>query len=214
MTPELIGEGVSKGLEIWILQNLLDLGIILVFFLIGIFSLRGYLDRFRERLILRLSVEIWDLFLDLLTDFLMVIIFLIGLFITNPDIMVDIKIALPWIPLSFLLVGVSFVIKLRKNVEIGSVSWKVVLTLLLLSAIFSWFGFTFVMEGATREYYESGVYPYLWKIFYNMRSDVNRELSLITFYLLSPLYFLTFLWMVFSGLRITTFRKINDKDGK
>ncbi len=201
MNPEVIGEGISKGLEVWSLQTLLDIGILFIFFALGLIAFKVYLDKYREKLTLRLSVEIWEILISIFIDILMILAFLIGFFTTNPDIMADIKIGLPWIPIAFLLMGVSFVLRaFYGGNNLNSKSWYVVFFTLILSAIFSWFGFTFVMEGATVEYFKS-TYPHFWSYLHNMRSDLNRDLSLNTFYLLSPFYILTFIWMIFSGLR-------------
>ena len=213
MNPELLGEGISKGLEIWSLQTLLDIGIIFIFLALGLLSLKVYLNKYREKLTLRLSVELWDIFLSILVDILMLLAFLIGFFTTNPDIMADIKIGLPFIPISFLLLGVAFTLRAFYGGKNYSKMWFFVFFLVILSALFGWFGFTFIMEGATKEYFSSG-YSTFWNFLHNMRSDLNRELSLKTFYFLSPLYIITLFWMVLAGFRriISSAKDVDVKD--
>ena len=102
---------MRKALEMWTLQNLCDTGIMLGFLIIGLVAARGYLERFKAKLSLRVAIEAWETLIDLGADFLLLVVALIGLFITNTDIMADIKIALPWVPLAFLLMGAALIVR-------------------------------------------------------------------------------------------------------
>ncbi|NIA16344.1 MAG: hypothetical protein GWP08_19975, partial [Nitrospiraceae bacterium] len=68
MGPEQYAEGFSKGLEAWTLQNVVDAGMILSFLALGLMVCRAYLDSYKDRMTLRLSVEVWDIMVDLGTD--------------------------------------------------------------------------------------------------------------------------------------------------
>jgi hypothetical protein len=203
MSPEQVAEGVSKGLEAWTLQNLIDLGMLLSFLALGLMTSRAYLESFKKRMTLRLSVEIWDILMDLGTDALLLGAALLGLLTTNPDIMVDVKIALPWLPLANLLMGIALVLRaFHGGHTLRSWAWWGALALVATACLLNWFGFTFVMEGATDEYFPKH-FPAFWNQLHAMRSDMNRELSLTTFYYLSPAFALLFAWAAGSGLRET-----------
>lgn len=203
MSPEQVAEGVNKGLEAWALQTSLDLGLVLGFLALGLMASRAYLNAYRQRMTLRLSVELWEIIIDLAIDAMLFITVLLGLLTTNPDVMVDIKIALPWLPLANLLFGVALILRAfyggHKNL---SKAWWLALSLVAIACVLNWFGFTFVMEGATDEYFPSN-YPAFWQSLHNMRSDMNRGLSLQTFYWLSPAYALLFVWAIVAALRNT-----------
>ena len=203
MNPEQIAEGVNKGLEAWSLQTSLDLGLLLGFVALGLMVSRAYLDAYRQRMTLRLSVELWEIFIDLAIDLLLFAAALIGLLTTNPDVMVDIKIALPWLPLANLLMGIALVLRAFYAGHTSlSRTWWTTVALVAIACALNWFGFTFVMEGATTEYFPQN-YPAFWQTLHSMRSDMNRGLSLQTFYWLSPAYALLFVWAVIAALRST-----------
>jgi len=206
VNPELYGEGIRKGLEAWTLQNLLDAGMLFIFIALGLMACRAYLEGFRGKLVLRLSVELWDLIMDLLTDLLLLFVVLIGMFTCNPDIMADIKIALPWIPLAQLLAGVALLLRaFAGGKRVGAASWWLALGLVALAGALSWFGFTFVMEGASDEYSVFATSQF-WQAVHAMRSDVNRELALTTFAWAAPAFAALFLVSMGIGLRGTVRR--------
>ncbi len=200
MSAELFAEGFSKGLEAWSLQNMVDSGVVFSFIALGMMACRAYLDSYKRRMTLRISSELWDMFIDLGTDLFLFGAALIGLLTCNPDIMVDVKIALPWLPLASLLMGIALILRsFHGGHKTQSKIWWAALVLIAVACLFNWFGFTFVMEGATDEYFPSGQPP-LWQALHHMRSDMNRELSLTTFHWLSPAFALLFAWALATGL--------------
>ncbi len=203
MSPEQIAEGIGKGLEAWTLQNVVDAGVLVGFIALGLIACRAYLDAYRERMSLRLSVEVWDIAVDFATDALLFVAAVIGLFTSNPDIMADVKIALPWLPLANLLMGVALILRaFHGGHRPRSGAWRASLALVALACALDWFGFTFVMEGATDEYFTSH-YPAFWRTLHEMRSDVNHGLALATFYWVGPAFAVLFAWAVGAGLRRT-----------
>lgn len=216
MNAELFAEGFSKGLEAWSLQNMVDTGVILSFIALGLMACRAYLNSYRERMSLRISSEIWDLALDMGTDLSLFGAALIGLLTCNPDIMVDVKIALPWLPLANLLMGAALVLRAfhggRKTASRG---WWAALALAAVACLLNWFGFTFVMEGATDEYFPSN-YPPFWSMLRHMRSDMNRELALSTFHWAGLAFFALFAWAVVTGLfqTISAAKRQEKDDGR
>jgi hypothetical protein len=117
------------------------------------------------------------------------------------DIMADIKIGLPWVPLAFVLMTVALVVRLfHGGGVVGSRAWCVALVLLALGCVANWFGFTFVMEGAGDEYLE--LHPEaksFWSAMENMRSNKNPNLAMATFVWAAPALALTFVWAVVAG---------------
>lgn len=201
MNDEQLMHGIGKGLEVWTLQNMTDGAILLCFVALALIGGRAYLEHARRRLSLRVATELWDLTSDYLADAVLLVVVLIGLFVTNPDIMADIKIALPWVPIAFVLAGVALVLRTCHNGRaVASRSWWVALVCLGLGCLSAWFGFTFVMEAATGEYFEIGQAPAIWANLQHMRSDFNHPLALSTFFWAAPALALLFGWAIVAGV--------------
>jgi len=146
MSDEELGVGIRKGLEAWTLQNLCDGTILLMFVALAMVAGRSYLEGPRGRLSLRVASEIWDVVTDYGADLLLLAILLIGVMIVNPDVMADIKVALPWLPLAFILAGAALAIRAcRGGRVVGSAAWWAVLVLMVVGCASAWFGFTFVI---------------------------------------------------------------------
>ena len=153
MQIEELGHAINKGLEFWSLQTLTDGAIMLSFVILAMVAGRCYLESVRRRLTLRVAAEVWEAGTDVLIDASMGFVALVGLFITNPDIMADIKIGLPWVPLAMVLMAVALVIRaFHGGRVVGSAAWWIVLGLVAAACAANWFGFTFVMEAAGEEY--------------------------------------------------------------
>ena len=201
INPESLTHGLGKALEVWSLQNLCDLGIFASFAALGLFAGRAYLEHLKSRLTLRVATEIWGTLADLMVDGLLALIALIALGVTNMDIMADIKIGLPFVPVAFLLLTVALVVRLfHGGSVVGSRAWLAVLVLLALGVLANWFGFTFVMEGAGDEYVD--LHPAtrpLWAGLEHWRSNQNPDLAMATFRWVSPGLLLTFGWAVVVG---------------
>lgn len=200
MSPEQYAEGFRKGLEAWTLQNVVDAGMVFAFLALGLMACRAYMDAYKDRMTLRLSVELWDIMVDLGTDALLFSAALIGLLTTNPDIMADVKIALPWMPVANLLMGAALILRAFHGGQVTlSKVWWSALALTAIACVLNWFGFTFVMEGAADEYFTSH-YPAFWSGLHNMRSDMNPKLALSVFYWSGSAFSVLFAWAVTTGL--------------
>ena len=202
MTSERLEHGLRKALECWTLQNLCDAAIVLSFIALGLLAGRAYLEKYRLRLSLRVAVEAWDTVVELLTDGILLTILLVGVLVTNMDIMADIKIALPWVPLGFVLAGVALVLRLcHGGRRVGSKAWWGALTAMGIGCAAQWFGFTFVMESAGDEYL--ALHPAArgtWTALTNMRSNMNPDLSMATFRIAAPALALIIVWAVVVGV--------------
>lgn len=196
MQTQELGHAINKGLELWSLQCLSDAAILSTFLILALVAGRSYLDEIRRRLTLRVAAEAWETGTDLLTDLLMVFAALVGLFIVNPDIMADIKIGLPWVPLGLWLIAVALVVRVfYGGRKAGTAAWWLVLGLVSLACASNWFGFTFVMEAAGEEYVK-GHPDSLWPALQRMRSDFNHDLALTTFNWVNPALVAVFLWAI------------------
>ena len=199
MQPEELGHAINKGLEFWSLQCLCDAAIMASFVILAMVAGRCYLEDVRRRLTLRVAAEVWEAGTDLLIDALMGFVALVGLFIINPDILADIKIGLPWVPLAMVLIAVALVIRaFHGGRAVGSTAWWIVLGLMVVACATNWFGFTFVMEAAG-EGYLKGHGASVWPTLQRMRSDFNPDLAMATFQWANPALLLVFLWAVVTG---------------
>ena len=191
--------GINKALEVWSLQGLCDLAIMLTFLILALVAGRAYLESMRNRLTLRVTAEVLDMGTDLLIDVLLGFVSLAGLFLINPDIMCDIKIALPWVPLAMVLTTAALVVRVwHGGRHPGSSAWWIVFALLATACAANWFGFTFVMEAAGEEYLKPNE-PSVWLLLQRMRSDFNPSLAMITFLWANPAIVLILAWGVVVG---------------
>ncbi|MBI2299910.1 MAG: hypothetical protein HYU66_13375 [Armatimonadetes bacterium] len=194
---------VRKGLEVWTLQNLCDGAILLTFVVLAMVAGRGYLEGLRRRLTLRVAAEVWDVATDMVVDLCLFGIVLVGLFVTNMDIFADIKVALPWVPLAFVLAGVALMLRLfHGGREVGSRGWWLVLAVLGTACAACWFGFTFVMEGAGEEYLQ-GHPSAFWEGLAMAKSNANPTLCMATFRWAAPAFVLLLGWGVTAGVART-----------
>jgi len=199
MQAEELGHAINKGLEFWSLQCLTDAAIMLSFVILAMVAGRCYLEDVRRRLTLRVAAEVWSASTDLLIDVLMGFVALVGLFITNPDILADIKIGLPWVPLAMVLMAVALVIRaFHGGRVVASTAWWIVFGLVVVACAANWFGFTFVMEAAGEGYLKNHSGS-VWPTLQRMRSDFNPDLAMATFQWVNPALLLVFLWAVVTG---------------
>lgn len=193
--------GVGKALEVWTLQNLCDLAILAGFVALGLFVGRAYLERLKGRLSLRVAIEAWETLADVAVDGALVFVALVALLVTNMDIMADIKIGLPFVPFGFLLLTAALVVRLFHGGHVvGSKAWLLVLGLMSIACLSTWFGFTFVMEGAGDEYLE--LHPEsakFWEGLEHLRSNKNPNLAMATFVWACPGMLGLFVWAVIAG---------------
>ncbi len=72
-----------------------------------------------------MSRELWNLLTVLLADLMLVMVFLVGYIVLNPDIMADIKMAVPFYPIATLLFIAALVLRLFKGGhEVGSTNFN------------------------------------------------------------------------------------------
>ena len=138
---------ISKALEVWTLQNLLNISILLGILAAGLAIAQDYFNALERHLSLRISIEVWRILTVLVVDILLLIVVLVGYVVLNPDIMADIKIAVPFCPLATLLFAVVLILRLfHGGHEVGSKNYMRSLYLMLTANAINMFGFTIVME--------------------------------------------------------------------
>jgi hypothetical protein len=196
---------IAKGMEIWTLQTLLNVSIVLGILAAGLVIVQDYYRAMERRLSLRVSIELWRLATALVVDVLLAVVVLIGYLVLNPDIMADVKMAIPFCPVATILFAVALVLRLFHGGHIvGSSNYVWSLFLMLAANLVNVVGFTFVMGAASDEYL--AVHPSaFWGIIKRyLRSNAEPrglELSQITFYICFPILLVVFVWGAYSALR-------------
>ncbi|NOZ14065.1 MAG: hypothetical protein GXO69_10565 [Acidobacteria bacterium] len=198
-------EVIAKGLEVWTLQTLVNISILLGFFALGLAIAQGYFSSLRERLTLRVSIELWDVILILITDMFLVVVVLLGFLVLNPDIMADIKIAVPFVPLGTILFAIALVIRLFYGGHHPSNPRFRLALLFMFSAVFvQTIGFSLIMEAPGKEYLALHPSPFWNFIKMNFRSNATPhglELAQLTFSVLFPILIMVFIWGFIRALK-------------
>jgi hypothetical protein len=196
---------IVKALEVWTLQNLLNLSIMLGILATGLALVQGYYEALEKRLTLRVSIELWRVLTIVAVDVLLVAVVLVGYLVLNPDIMADIKMALPFCPVATVLYAAALVLRLfHGGHEVASKSYFRSLYLMLLASVSNIAGFTLVMEAPSKEYLAAHPSPFWTYLKTHLRSNADPcglELSQVTFYVCFTLLMLIFAWGVLSAVR-------------
>jgi hypothetical protein len=197
--------GIAKALEIWILQNVLDLSIILGIVAAGLAMIQNYYRALEEHLSLRVSIELWRVLTILAVDVLLVIVVMVGYLVLNPDIMADIKVAIPFYPISAILFSAALVLRLFHGGHApGSSNYFRGLYLMLAANLVNIVGFTFVAEAPSGQYLAAHPSPFWEYVKTHLRSNAvphGLELSQTTFYVCFPLWLAVFVWAIVAALR-------------
>jgi len=195
---------IAKALEIWVLQNLLDGSILMGFAALGIALIEPYHRRIEGLLTLRVSVEVWRVVTVVTVDILLAAMVLAGLFLINPDIMADIKMAVPFYPLAVVLAAAALVLRLfRGGSEAGAPAYLRSLWLLFWASVVNLVGFTFVMEAPSSEYLALHPSPAWTWIKTHLRSNASPaglELAQWSFWIFFPILVLLLLWAFGSAM--------------
>ena len=189
---------IAKGLEVWTLQTLVNVSIMLGFFALGLAIAQGYFASLRERLTLRVSIELWDVLFVLFTDLFLVIVVLLGFLVLNPDIMADIKIAVPFVPLGTVLFAVALVIRLfYGGHHPENPRFRLALWFMFLAGFVQAIGFSLIMEAASSEYLALHPSPFWDFVKTHLRSNASPhglELAQLTFNIFFPILMAVFIW--------------------
>ena len=138
-------------------------------------------------------------------DVALVIAVGVGYLLLNPDIMSDVKMAVPYYTVVTVLLAAALVLRLfHGGHETGSRGYGWSLALMLLANAINVVGFTFVMEGPGKEYmarHKSEFWDFLQT---HLRSNADPwgiDLSQMTFYICFPLFVAVATWGVVAAAR-------------
>ncbi len=196
---------ISKGLEVWTLQTLLNSSILIGLLAMGFSIAQAYYASLEKKLTLRVSIEIWNVFTVLLVDFFLVITVAVGFMVLNPDIMADIKVAVPFIPVATLLFAVALVLRLfYDGHRVQSKAYMSALWLIFVANLIHIIGFSLIMEAPGGEYLATHPSPFWNFVKSYLRSNAaphGLELAQITFYICFPILIAIFIWGFVAALR-------------
>jgi len=200
----MIQHDIAKALEVWALQNLLDFSILLGILAAGLAIVQGYYRELEKHLTLRVSIELWRVLTVLIVDVLLVAVVVVGYLVLNPDIMADIKIAIPFNPVATILFAVALVLRLfHGGHEAGSKNYFRSLYFMLAANVVNMVGFTFVAEAPSGEYlkrHPSDFWDFVKTCLRSNADPHGLELTQITFYVCFPILMAVLVWGVMSAL--------------
>jgi len=169
-----------KALEIWTAQTLCDIGILLSILSFLLHIGRPYFERILGRFTLRVAADLWWMLYVLLRDGTLLIALLFGFLNLNLDLMADIKIGLPFVPLATVALAIALVMKVFRNTEDVNRSFRISTFWVSLGALLNTIGYVLVMEAPGDEY--TVAKTAFWQIMHSLRSNNNPELATVTFY--------------------------------
>ncbi|MFQ6037793.1 MAG: hypothetical protein ACE5LV_04165 [Candidatus Aminicenantales bacterium] len=147
-------------------------------------------------------MEIWNVVTILLVDVFLVVVVIVGYMVLNPDIMADIKMALPFVPTATILFAIALILRLfhgGHNIDHPNhlrSTW-----ILFIANVIHILGFTLVMEAPSGAYLEKHPSEFWTFLKTQLRSNANLELSQITFLVCFPIFLLVLLWGFFSAIK-------------
>lgn len=168
-----------KALEIWTAQTLCDMGILLSVIAFLLHIGRPYFERILGRFTLRVAADLWWLLYVLLRDGTLFLATVLGFLHLNLDLMADIKIGLPFVPLGTIALSLALVLKVFRNTEDLNRSFRASTSWVSAGALLNVIGYVFVMEAPGAEYATSTTA--FWQVMRSWRSNLNPELATITF---------------------------------
>ncbi len=106
-----MGSPYYKALEVWTAQTLCDVGILLSILSFILYLARPYFERVLRSLTLRVAADLWWVAYLVLRDGSLLVASLFGILYLNLDLMADIKVGLPFVPLGTAVMGAALVVK-------------------------------------------------------------------------------------------------------
>lgn len=196
---------ITKALEVWTLQSLLNLSILLGILAGGLALIREYYQSLESHLSLRVSTELWRVGTIVVVDLLLAVVVLVGYMVLNPDVLADIKVAVPFQPIATVLFAWALCLRLLRGAhQPGAPSARLAQGLLMTANAVNIVGFTFVMEAASGEYLATHPSPIWTWIKTHLRSNADPkglELAQATFLVCFPALILILGWGAWSALK-------------
>src|SRR3990170_1294243 len=114
-----------KAHEVWTAQTICNIGILLSVVSALLHIGRPYFERILGRLTLRVAADLWWLVYVILRDGSLLFALLFGFLNLNLDLMADIKIGLPFVPLGTVTLAIALVLKVFRNSEDVNRSFRI-----------------------------------------------------------------------------------------
>jgi hypothetical protein len=189
-----------KALEIWTAQTICDVGILLSVTSALLHLGRPYFERILGRLTLRVAADLWWLAYVALRDGTLFLAFMFGFWNLNLDLMADIKIGLPFVPLGTVMLGAALAVKVFRNAEDLTRAHWLAAVLATGGAVLNTLGYVLVMEAPGDEY--AAATTVFWRTVVSWRSNANPGLATGTFYLTVGLLAILGVFVTVKGLRL------------
>ncbi len=174
-----------KALEIWTAQTICDVGILLSIISFLLHLGRPYFERILGRLTLRVAADLWWLAYVALRDASLFAAMLFGFWCLNLDLMADIKIAVPFVPLGTVALAVALMMKVFGNAEDVNRRFRTVTLWVMAGATLNAIGYVLIMEAPGDEY--AAAKQAFWLTMRSLRSNKNPELATVSFYVSAAL---------------------------
>jgi hypothetical protein len=169
-----------KALEIWTAQTICNVGILLSVVSALLHLGRPYFERILGRLTLRVAADLWWLTYVALRDGTLFLAFVLGFWTLNLDLMADIKIGLPFVPLGTVGLALALAQKVFANAEDLTRAHLRTVGLVAVAATLNAVGYVIVMEAPGDEY--NAASTVFWATARSWRSNANPALATVTFY--------------------------------
>jgi len=196
---------IAKALEVWTLQNLVNASIAGGVLACLLAVIQDYYRSLEKHLSVRIAGEPWRLMRIVVVDALLGAVVLVGYLVLNPDIMADIKIAVPFQPIATVLFSVALVLRLfHGGHDCGTRNFFRAVYLMMAANVMNMAGFTFVAEAPSSAYLKIHPSPFWEYVKTHLRSNAaphGLELAQLTFYVALPALMLVFAWGLVSALR-------------
>ncbi len=170
----------AKALEIWTAQTLCDIGILLSIVSFCLHVGRPYFERILGRFTLRVAADLWWVVYIGLRDGSLFFALLFGILNLNMDLMADIKIGLPFVPLGTVFLAAALVWKVFRNTEDLNRAVRISTWLVAIGAFLNTLGYVLVMEAPGDEY--AAAKTAFWRTMVSWRSNANPEFAAVMFY--------------------------------
>lgn len=189
---------ISKALEVWTLQTLLNISVLMGLMALGFALVQAYYTSLQKHLTLRVSIEIWNMFSVFIVDLFLLMVVSVGFMTLNPDIMADIKMAVPFLPVATLLFASALVLRLfHGGHTLRTPQFMRSLWLMFAANIINIVGFSLVMEAPSGEYLDihpSAFWTYIKTHLRSNASPHGLELAQTTFLICFPILIAIFIW--------------------
>ena len=140
---------------------------------------RAYFEQISRRLTLRVAADLWWIAYLTIRDGSLLASVLLGFLTLNLDLMADIKIGLPFVPLATPTLAAALVVKTFYTMGDDRSPDRAAMSLVLIGALLNMLGYVLVMEAPGDEYAVS--HSLFWQTLVGWRSNTNRPLAVVSF---------------------------------